>query len=70
MIAHPNPVAYPEQIAYTSRDAAAQLAISERHLRRLVADGQITPIRISEHCVRFRHAELERYSTRLQEAGR
>jgi excisionase family DNA binding protein len=40
-------------------DAAAQLTISERHLRELVARGEVRAIRIGR-CVRIPRAEIDR----------
>lgn len=50
----------------SKEDAAAYLSISERHLRRLVAGGQIKPKRLGT-MVRFHITELDRFIADLPE---
>jgi excisionase family DNA binding protein len=50
----------------SKEDAATYLSISDRHLRRLVAGGQIKPKRIGT-MVRFHIAELDRFIAELPE---
>ena len=49
-------------------DAAKWLGISNRTLRRRIADGDITPVRLGNSRPRIRTAELERY-VNLQETA-
>jgi len=45
----------------TSGEAAGYLSVSLRQFWRLVADQQISVVRIGKRCVRVRRAELERF---------
>jgi predicted DNA-binding transcriptional regulator AlpA len=64
------PVPLTSPILLRARDAAALLAISERSLWSLQARGEIPVLRISEHCVRYRVADLEAWAARRASTSR
>ncbi len=45
---------------FTLRQTARQLWVSERHLRRLIAQGTIKAVRLGPHSVRVSSMEIER----------
>ena len=59
----------------TYADVARRLQVTNRHVRTLVAAGEIVPIRFGPRCVRFDPVDVDRYieearDTRLFRAGR
>ena len=50
------------QLAYTCRDAAALLDISESAVRRLITQGHLATVPHLGRTVRIAHAELERFT--------
>lgn len=53
-----------DQLALDYRDAATRLGVSDRSVRRLVADGKLPAVDVAG-CTRIRVADLEDYVCRL-----
>lgn len=50
----------PDHAAYSTRDAAAYIGVSERTIHRMRADGRLPAVRVGRQ-IRFRREDLDRY---------
>ena len=54
-----SPTAEAPRVMLTVGEAAAELAVTERFIRKLIADGQLRAVKVGTRVVRIRRTDLE-----------
>ena len=60
------PPALPAPAYLSSREAAAYLNITEKHLLAMRANGHVKATKLGPHCVRYRIADLDELMSRFR----